>query len=61
MSTNTIMTTEDQIKAALREGYGITGDIRIQPIAPGDTGRYEVWVGEKWFGIWDVERKTFVE
>lgn len=50
-----------QVETALRDGYGIAGDIRIEPIAPGDTGRYEVWVREKWFGVWDVERATFVE
>ena len=51
----------NEIKRALRDGYGINEDPAITEIVPGDEGRYlvELSDGDPW--IWDSIRKTFVD
>lgn len=47
----------EEIKIAL-EKLGIKGNITIRYIS---IDRYEVFVNNKHFGIWDANKKTFVD
>lgn len=43
------------------EALGVTGDVVMMDVTPGDTGRIKVYVGEEYFGIYDTVRDTFVD
>lgn len=54
----------DQINKALDELGIHEADVRIIPVEPGRyeaTDRYKVYLGNKFFGVWDGARKTFVD
>lgn len=50
-------TIEEQIKAAL-ESLGMKGTIRITPAG---LNRYLVELNGEYFGIYDIDRDTFVD
>ncbi|WP_130861463.1 hypothetical protein [Bacilliculturomica massiliensis] len=54
----------DQINKALDELGVHEPDVRVIPVELGHhetTDRYKVYLGNKFFGIWDSVRKTFVD
>lgn len=48
----------NEIRTAL-EKLGVSGQIDLRPIA--DLNRIEVSLNGEYFGVWDRERKTFVD
>lgn len=43
------------------EALGVKGDVVMTDVTPRDTGRIKVYVDEKYFGIYDTVRDTFVD
>lgn len=50
----------DRVKEAL-EQLKVHGHVRIEEIAPRDTSRVTVYVNDEYFGVYDIDRRTFVD
>lgn len=50
----------DRVKEAL-DKLGVHGRVRIEEIAPRDTSRLTVYVNDEYYGVYDIDRQTFVD